>query len=135
MLRLQQGKTGVRVVIPLGLPLKQRLDAPRAERSPDPFSRIVVNSRGKPWTGHGYSSSFRKAAVAADIDGVTFHDMRGTAVTRLSKAGATPHGIATLTGHSLRDVQQILDKHYLNRAPAMAESAIRKLETRTQSLD
>jgi hypothetical protein len=33
-----------------------------------------------------------------------------------------------LTGHSLRDVGAILDAHYLNRDPAMAESAIRKLE-------
>ena len=36
--------------------------------------------------------------------------------------------IATITGHSLRDVRSILDAHYLHRDPALAESAIRKLE-------
>jgi integrase len=63
---------------------------------------------------------------------VTFHDLRGTAVTRLAVAGCTDAEIATLTGHSLRDVHAILDAHYLNRDPALAESAIRKLESRTR---
>src|SRR5262249_27249137 len=43
-------------------------------------------------------------------------------------AGCSEMEIATLTGHSLRDVHTILDAHYLNRDPALAESAIRKLE-------
>jgi hypothetical protein len=30
--------------------------------------------------------------------------------------------------HRLRDVGAIFDAHYLNRDPAMAESAVRKLE-------
>jgi hypothetical protein len=44
----------------------------------------------------------------------------------LAVAGATE--IATVTGRSLRDVDRILDRHHLNRDPALAESAIRKLE-------
>jgi hypothetical protein len=36
--------------------------------------------------------------------------------------------IATITGHSLRDVRSILDAQYLHRDRALAESAIRKLE-------
>jgi len=36
--------------------------------------------------------------------------------------------IAAITGHSLRDVGAILDAHYLHRDPALAESAIHKLE-------
>jgi hypothetical protein len=41
--------------------------------------------------------------------------------------------MATITGHSLRDVRSILDAHYLHRDPVLAESAIRKLEKRTNS--
>jgi hypothetical protein len=52
-------------------------------------------------------------------------------VTRLAKVGCTEAEIATLTGHSLRDVRSILDQHYLARDPALAESAIRKLERGT----
>jgi hypothetical protein len=36
--------------------------------------------------------------------------------------------VATLTGHSLKDVQAILDRHYLSRDVEMVESAIRKRE-------
>ena len=38
--------------------------------------------------------------------------------------------IATITGHSLRDVRSILDAHYLARDPALGDSAIAKLERR-----
>ena len=42
--------------------------------------------------------------------------------------GCTEAEIATITGHSLRDVRSILDANYLHRDPALGESAIRKLE-------
>jgi hypothetical protein len=65
----------------------------------------------------------------ADAD-LTFHDFRGPAVTRLVLADCTGPEIATITGHSLKTVQEILDKHYLSRDVKLAESAIRKLERR-----
>ena len=37
----------------------------------------------------------------AGIVGVTFNDLRGTAVTRLALAECTEAEIATITGHSL----------------------------------
>jgi integrase len=49
------------------------------------------------------------------VSGVTFHDLRGTAVLRLFLAGGTEAEIATITGHSLRDVRSILDSHYFCR--------------------
>jgi len=67
--------------------------------------------------------------------GLTFNDLRGTAVTRLALAQCTEAEIATITGHTLRDVRSILDAHYLHRDPALAESAIRKLETGTKIPD
>jgi hypothetical protein len=66
---------------------------------------------------------------------VTFNDLRGTAVTRLAIAGCTEAEIATITGHSLRDVRSILDAHYLHRDPVLAENAIRKLERGTKAPD
>ena len=56
-----------------------------------------------------------------------FHDLRGTAVTRLAVAGCTVPQIAAITGHSLKDVEQILDAHYLGGAVELAEAAITKL--------
>jgi hypothetical protein len=66
---------------------------------------------------------------------VTFHDLRGTAVTRLALAGCTEAEIATITGLSLRSVRTILDAHYLHRDPALGDSAISKLEKRTKTPD
>ena len=51
----------------------------------------------------------------------------------LALVGATEAEIANITGHSLRDVHAILDRHYLNRDPALGESAIRKLERGTKA--
>ena len=87
-----------RVVIPVGAPLKAALDA-TPKRSPI----ILTNSDGKPWTPDGFRASWGKACKPAGVVGVTFHDLRGTAVTRLALAGCTEAEIATITGHSLRE--------------------------------
>jgi integrase len=126
-IRLKQSKGGRRVVIPVGTPLKAALDtAPKA-------SPIMLTTMdGKPWTPDGFRASWGKACKRAGVTGVTFHDLRGTAVTRLAIAGCTEAEIATITGHSMSSVRAILDTHYLSRDPSLAESAIRKLETRTK---
>ena len=60
------------------------------------------------------------------------HDLRGTAVVRLAIAGASVPQIAAVTGHSLKDVEAILDAHYLGRDIHLAEAAVLKLEARTK---
>ena len=45
---------------------------------------------------------------------------------------ATVPQIATFTGHSLKDVEAILDAHYLGRDVQLAEAAVLKLEARTK---
>jgi len=127
-LRLRQSKTRTRVVIPVGAPLKTILDA-----APRVSTIILTNTDKKPWTAGGFRASWRRACAAAGVVGVTFHDLRGTAVTRLALAECTEAEIATITGHSLRDVRAILDANYLSRDPALGTSAIRKLEMRTKT--
>jgi integrase len=126
-MRLWQRKTRTRIVIPVGAPLKAALDA-----TPRRSTLILTSTDNKPWTSDGFRSSWRKACAAAGVTGVTFHDLRGTAVTRLAVAGCTEAEIASITGHSLRDVGAILDAHYLHRDPELAGKAIAKLETRTK---
>jgi integrase len=124
-IRLRQSKGGVRVIVPVGAPLKVALDeAAKSKQS----TMIVVNSAGRPWTPDGFRASWGKACKKAGIEEVTFNDLRGTAVTRLALVGCSEAEIATITGHSLRDVRSILDAHHLHRDRALAESAIRKLE-------
>jgi integrase len=131
-IRLSQLKTGKRVIIPVASALREELDALRAglglsleqQRS----HHILRTSLDRPWTRFGFSSSWRKACAKAGVVDLTFHDLRGTAVTRLALAGCSEAEIATITGHSMKDVGSILDTHYLHRDSKLAESAIRKLE-------
>jgi integrase len=88
---------------------------------------MLTNGRGRPWHGNSFRKAWGAAAVKAGIVGLTFHDLRGTAVTRLSEAGCTPQEIATFTGWSLRYVQSILDR-YLARTEKLGSIALKKLE-------
>lgn len=123
-IKVKQGKTGARVKIPCGGPLKTVLDnLPRLSPT------ILTSTKNKrPWTSDGFDSSWQKAKARAKIEDLTFHDLRGTAVTRLAMAGCNNSQIAAITGHSLRDVDAILDAHYLGGRVELAEQAIAKLE-------
>jgi integrase len=111
--------------VPVFSDLKARLDA-----TPRRAVTILTTQAGLPWTPDGFRASWGKAALKAGIRGLTFHNLRGTAVLRQALAGCTVPEIATITGHSIRDVQSILDANYLHRDVALAESAVRKLEAR-----
>lgn len=124
-IRLKQGKTGKRVVIPVSAALKAALD--EAAKTKQAVT-ILTTVNGTPWTGHGFSATWRKTLAKAGVTGLTFHDLRGTAVTRLALAGCNEAEIATYTGHSLKDVATILDAHYLSRDVRLAESALSKRE-------
>jgi integrase len=126
-LRFRQSKTGRRMTMPAGAPLKALLDDAE-RRSP----LILTNTYGRPWTSDGFRTSWSKACARAGITGLTFHDLRGSAVVRLALAEATVPQIATFTGHSLKDVEAILDAHYLGRDVQLAEAAVLKLEQRTK---
>jgi integrase len=126
-IRLRQSKGGRRVVMPAGAPLRALLDATE-RRGP----MILTNTLGRPWTSDGFRTSWAKACERAGVSGLTFHDLRGTAVVRLAIAGASVPQIAAVTGHSLKDVEAILDAHYLGRDIQLAEAAVLKLEARTK---
>jgi integrase len=122
-IRLRQSKCGARVKIPVGGPLRAMLDA-----APRKATLVLTTTHDTAWTEGGFRASWGMACRKAGIDGLTFHDLRGSAVTRLMEAGATVGEIAAITGHSLADVESILDAHYFGRTTGLAESGIAKLE-------
>jgi integrase len=124
-IRLKQSKTAARVVIPVGSVLKGALDAQRRTDGP-----ILRNSRGKAWTGDGFRTSWGKATDKAGIEGLRFHDLRGTAVTRLSLAGCNNQQIAAITGHSEKEVDRIISAYRGGRIE-LAEQAMVLLELQT----
>src|SRR5262245_56543773 len=67
--------------------------------------------------------------MRAGIRGLTFHDLRGTAVVTLARAGCNEVEIYSITGHKPGDVQAILTAHYLPRDAEVASNAIAKLNS------
>ncbi len=121
--RLRQSKTGRRVVIPAAIQVQRVLEA-ETRRAPT----ILCTTRGKPWTSGGFSTSWRKACEKAGVTGLTFHDLRGTTVTRLALAGCSIAEIGAITGHSPKDIDAILHTHYLGGQKDLARQAMNRWE-------
>jgi integrase len=130
LLYFQQSKTDARVPIPVAQDLREALDSLKDDllksiKETELRERtILTNTRGDPWTSAGFRCSWVNACKSAGVADVTFHDLRGTLVTRAALAGCSVPQIAALTGHSLRDAEIMLGKHYLARDPRLALDAI-----------
>jgi integrase len=124
-IRLRQSKGGRRVVIPVGGPLKVALDKAAMDKK---AVTILTTTKKTPWTSDGFRTTWGKVVAKAKTTGLTFHDLRGTALTRLALAEASEAEIAAITGHSLSDVGAILDAHYLSRDSRLADNAMKKRE-------
>jgi integrase len=98
-LRQKKGKRQRQgVKIPGGAPLKAMLDRTRRVATV-----IRTTSNNTAWREDSFRASWGKACTKADIpDDLTFHHVRGSAVTRLAEAGCEVPEIATITGHSLK---------------------------------
>ena len=126
-LSLRQGKTGRRVAIPCTTALREMLDG-----LPRDAAVILVTKSGRPFKKRYFAAQWALASAAAKISGLHFHDLRGTAVTMLAEAGCTVPEIATITGHSLKTVDSILER-YLSRTRQLADTAISKLENASRT--
>lgn len=124
---LRQGKSGFKrqVEIPCTNALKFMLDG-MERKTP----MILTGSRGMPLKKRNFAKRWQDVCVKAGIEDLHFHDLRGTAVTMLSEAQCTPQMIATITGHSLKSVEAILDK-YLARTRHLAVAAITLFQNAT----
>jgi integrase len=121
-IRLRQSKTSRAVNIPVTRRLRAVLENTRRTSTV-----ILTDSRGRAWKPNTFRRMWGIATKKAKITDRTFHDLRGTAVTRLAEAECSHAEIAAITGHSMRDVGAILDK-YLARTDKIALAAIAKLE-------
>jgi hypothetical protein len=101
--------------------LKSTLDAAyrRAADSDDENTPVIQQALS--------CARWEKTCKAAGIVDLHFPDVRGTTVTMLAEAGGTLPEIVSITGHTLRRAQDILDK-YLARTSKLAKSAIAKFE-------
>lgn len=111
---IKQGKTGARVRVAAADAILPVLRGAKKEGR----QRVLVNSFGQNWTSDGFRSSWRKEMARLGIKGVTFHDLRGTAITFAYAHLDKSHDekiklIAEISGHSKEDAETIIRKHYL----------------------
>lgn len=98
---------------------------------------LIQQHSGKPYSGDWFTHCVRTIARAGkkdcpDLDGMTFMHLRHTAVTRLAESGAEIPEIAAVTGHSMKAVQDIVDR-YSVRTRKMARNALIKRATAERS--
>lgn len=145
----QHKKRNQPLLIPPSPELVARLRAIRHRRSEWKvmFPLVVVDERQRePFTASWYRHTFQRvrdfAAAGKGTHELTgepveippmpslknFHDqdLRDTAVTWLALAGCSVPQIASITGHSLKTIEEVL-KHYLGMHPELARSAITRL--------
>ena len=123
-IRLTQHKTGVKVVVPCTKLLRETLDG--LERTGD---YILSAGRGEPWKSSNFRQQWNATAKKAGIAELHFHDLRGTAITKLAEAGCSIPQIVAISGHSLSSTQ-ILSK-YVSQTDVQARRAIEMLEAHT----
>lgn len=125
-LTFRQGKRRRKVDMPVPAPLKAILDA-----APRRATTILTTAKGAPWTVKPrpiyFMHEWRKVSVAAGLDGLHFHDLRGTTCTMLADAQCTPSEIAAVLGWSTKTVMEMLDRYQAMTA-AQSNSAVAKLD-------
>jgi integrase len=100
-------------------------------RIPKRSTRVLTNSRGRPWLTSSFSTLFIRAKQAADMADADlhFHDLRGTAATRFYLARLDERTIAEIMGWQEASVSNIIRK-YVDRSAA-TKAVIRQLNKRT----
>jgi integrase len=116
------GKTARVTRVPCTKALRITLDS-----APRRAAVILTTKTGRAYQKRYFAEQWEETCKAAGITELHFHDIRGTTVTMLFRAGCNIGEIVAITGHSLRRAQEILDK-YLARTSQLAESAIAKFE-------
>lgn len=146
----RQNKTGAEVSLPVDMvpALKKRIELQleKNRQAEIPSLLLLPNDGGTAYSPGWFSHLFARirakaaaeiheAAAAAgetigkdhplhDFDKLIFKDLRHTAVTRLAEAGAPTPMIASITGHSFRTCEEIIDRYNI-RTSKMAEEAFR----------
>jgi integrase len=125
----QQNKTHAEVLLPIDdVPqLKARLDLQLEHNRRLAVAPMVLfpQPSGLPYSEYWFTH--KVAEIRDAVPGMRpliFKDLRHTAVTRLAEAGATIPQIASITGHSFRTCEEIVDRYNI-RTARMAKEGFR----------
>ncbi len=95
-------------------------DVPLSSAADQVLSALPRRLDGKVWTytQEGMRASWRRALTHAAITGLTFHDLRHEATSRLFEKGFNPMEVSTITGHK---TLQMLKRYTHLRAEDLAK--------------
>ena len=95
-------------------------DVPLSSAAEQVLSALPRRMDGKVWayTQDGMRASWRRALTHAQIEGLTFHDLRHEATSRLFEKGLNPMQVAAITGHK---TLQMLKRYTHLRAEDLAK--------------
>jgi integrase len=96
-------------------------------RIPKRSTTILTNVRRRPWTTNGFGTAFDRAKINAGMkeQDLHFHDLRGTAVTKLYIVGIPERVIAEIMAWSEDEVAKII-RRYVGRTAA-TQALIRQI--------
>lgn len=89
---------------------------------------VLTNGDGLPWKS-GFGSSWNKALIKAAIKDLHFHDLRGTAATRMYLGELSLREIAQIMAWSEEQVERLINV-YVNR-DALLRDRIRRMDENT----
>ncbi len=119
----RQSKTGATVRLPVfALPPFQELIKSLSRSS----EFMLTTATGHPMDVAHLGKSYRQAYAKSELKplGLRWHDLRGTASTRLAEAGCTDAEVAAITGHSIGPGTKLGD--YVARSRTLALHAYEK---------
>lgn len=114
-------KNGTAVAIPVSPKLRAALDA-----APRTAETVLTKNDGTAWEpkANGFRARFGEARTKAGVDGLTFHDMRGTYITRRRAMGWTAEETALTSGHKVVG-EQGAQSSYVDRESVAVQNATR----------
>lgn len=119
----KQGKTGTMVYLPVFAlpPLRDLVDG--LERRSE---YMLTSATGVQLCGPNLRGDYRAALTKTDLkdEDLHWHDLRGTATTRLLEAGCTDAEVAAITGHAIGGGTKLGD--YAARSRQLALNAYQK---------
>jgi integrase len=130
-IEIRTGKSRGRraAIIPLHDELRDLL-----ARIPRHSTAVLTNTRKRPWTPNGYTSSHRDVLVEAGMDksDLHFHDLRGTAATKLYLGGIDLRVIAEMMAWEEDKVDRII-RRYVGRRAATLDTIRRMREAKERT--
>jgi integrase len=107
---ISKTKTGRKRVVALTIAAAEVLAEQIVARGGGPLDLVFPSPTGAMWRKDNFMARvFRPAVRRAELDGLTFHDLRHTYASLMVASGASPHVIAEQLGH--RDARLVLQRY------------------------